>query len=112
MSDGFWAGLFVALPAIFASILAYRKSEIATSKANETERILREEVKNGNGSRKGATIASEVVMPSVRRVVQELALQEMRIQLLERKMGQLDPDSSLEDDKDDPHMPPRGQDHE
>ena len=33
MSDSFWAGFFVAIPAIFAALLAYRKSELASAKA-------------------------------------------------------------------------------
>ena len=35
MSDAFWAGLFVALPAMFAALLAYWKSEIAVRKAEQ-----------------------------------------------------------------------------
>jgi hypothetical protein len=39
MSDAFWAGLFVALPALLASVMAYRKSELAAVRAETAAQL-------------------------------------------------------------------------
>jgi hypothetical protein len=95
MSDAFWAGLFIALPAIVASVLAYRKSEIAALKAENVESALKTEITNGRSYTRQDVMSTEEVTRAIRLIVQELAQQDGRIQTLERKLEDFDTNNSL-----------------
>lgn len=93
MSDVFWGGLFMAVPAIVASVLAYRKSEQAVQKAENTEKVLRQEIKNGNGIHEQDVMNNAELTRAVRLLVQEMAQCAAHIHALNEFMEKVERES-------------------